>query len=213
MELRAIRQITVERLNNYSDGRVRVAWQPRDGAVGYNIYASHQPYEPLNKINSAPITENYFDIIPPRSPIIEFYVWVRAIDSDNRESVYAKRGVSWQPQDIGFKSQIGVCSNMDYYSTDTFLFDQDPYFRDVANNVVWPRPGTRLFNRPVTGDQNDVNKVFATEFNYKTGTLVIVKNGRDLHLSDYTEIDSRSFELIEAPTPTDEIMVCYTVAD
>ena len=100
MDLNAITKVVVEKLRNYSDRRVRVAWGEIDGAIGYDVYASYSQYESDIKVNASLITNNYFDIIPPESPQNKYYVWVIAEDSEGRRSNFAKRGFSWCMKDL-----------------------------------------------------------------------------------------------------------------
>ena len=96
--------------------------------------------------------------------------------------------------------------------TTCFTFQCDPCYKDVSNDVVFPRPGTRVFNKPVQGLLNGSNVSFSVEFNYATGTLAIYIDGVRVSPSIITEIDKTTFEINPAPTGS-EIIADFTIAE
>ena len=207
MNLNPIENLIIEKLLNYSDNRVRIAWELVDEAVGYNIYASFSQMEVANKVNIDLIIENFFDVIPPEAPIRRFYIWLTAVDVNGVESNLADSGASWEIQDL--ESGASNCE-----PTDNLSFSDlscDCAFGDTST-VYWPRPGSDIYNEVPDGDKDDVNVTFSTRFNYQTGTLRLYKDGSRVNPADITEVDQTSFDLSIAPGAGDVLIIDYKIA-
>jgi hypothetical protein len=173
-------------LNLLVYNRFYLKWESIDpDIVSFNIYRSNSPTGGFEKIATilAPQKE-YVDQVPFNYHIVYYYK-VTQVNSNGEES--------------SLDDALAV-------SDRTFItWDETPF-------VKYPVDASYVFNQPVIGDKNGVNKVFRTIDIFRARSLCVYLNGvRQTCDVDYVEgSDLQSFEFKTIiPIESDDIIVDY----
>lgn len=173
-------------LNLLVYNRFYLSWESLDSdIVSFNIYRSNSPTGGFEKIATVPSSQKeYVDQVPFNFQIVYYYK-VTQVNSNGEES--------------SLDDALAV-------SDKTFTsWDETPF-------IKYPVDSSYVFNQPVIGNKDGVNKIFRTVDIFKAGSLCVYLNGvRQTSNVDYEEgNDQQSFTFLTiVPISQDDIVVDY----